>query len=469
MPQTPFRIVSASSCRAGRLSCCAAVAVAWCLVAASGLAADYGSLSQVEVATETRDYSQQIRDKKFAAEQQAYLTGILLPQLSKDANRTGIARTRQRIRELALRDAAKEVVDPINGLLRDAMIREAAAAEADSLIRVNAMLLVAELVGADGKPWPAAAKPLADAAVDAALPLEVRVAALSGLARHITTAAAGSPEIAAIAGPTVSALLATPPEGDPVAVRWMVARALQLLPAAAPSPAAIAAAATILADDAADTDLRVRAAAALGKLARPDAGIDAPAAVGHICTAAIAALEADLAAAEQRRLAKKLAGGTGLQAGMNWQGDPGFMPRPRSPDFGGGMLGGPLGGEFGAGGELGVEADEDAVPPLACRRDAWRLYVLAEAIRPGRSGPGLADLLAGDPAASAGDLAAALRRAALELDAQPDEQTLKLALASIKEAALPAKGQPDGTPAPAAGIAQPPSSPFEKPAEPSPF
>ena len=69
---------------------------------------------------------------------------------------------------------------------------------------------------------------------------------------------------------------------------------------------------------------------------------------------------------------------------------------------GGGMLGGPFGGEFGAGGEFGVEADEDAVPPLACRRDAWRLYVLAEAIRPGRSGPGLADLLAGDPAASAG-------------------------------------------------------------------
>jgi len=129
-----------------------------------------------------------------------------------------------------------------------------------------------------------------------------------------------------------------------------------------------------------------------------------------------------------------------------------------------------MGGEFGFDGGLGAEADEDAVPPLACRRDAWRLFTLAEAIRPGRSGPGLAEMLAGDAAAAAGDLASTLRQAALDLDAQPDEPTLKQALASIKDAGLPAKGQPAGQAAPpAAGEARPPASPFDIPAEASPF
>lgn len=435
-----------------------AVALAGWLAAGSALAADYASLSQVEAATETRDYSQQVRDKKFAADQQAFLTGTLLPQLSKDANRAGIARTRQRIRELALRDAAKELVDPINGTLRDAMLAQATAPEAEPLLRVNAMLLVGELVGADGKPWPGAAQPLADAAADAKLPLDVRIAAVAGLAQHVRAAASGAPEVAAIAGPAVAGLVTAPPEGDAVARRWLVTRALELLPAVAPPAGAIAATATILADDAADTDLRVRAAAALGKLARPDANIDAAAAVGHAGSVAVAALEADLAAAEQRRFIRRLSGGAG------WT-DPAGLMSPAGPEFGGGMPGAPWGGEFGTGEGLGAEADEDSVPSLACRRDAWRLFRLAEAIKPARSGPGLADLLDGDAAAAAGDLASTLRQAALDLDAGPNETTLKQALAAIKELGPSARGQP------AAGGAKPeaasPAAP--KPAEESPF
>jgi len=432
-----------------------AVGLAGWLAATSGTAADYASLSQVEAATETRDYSQQVRDKKFAADQRAFLSGILLPQLSKDANRAGIARTRQRIRELALRDAAKELVDPINGTLRDAMLAQATAPETEPLLRVNAMLLVGELVGADGKPWPAAAKPLADAAADAKLPLDVRIAAVAGLSQHVRAAASGAPEVAAIAGPAVAGLVTTPPEGDPVARRWLVTRALELLPAVAPPPAAIAAAAGILADEAADTDLRVRAAAALGRLARPEAGIDAAVAVGHAGSLAVAALETDLAAAEQRRFTRRLSGGAG------WAGAGGLMS-PAMPGFGGGMPGAPWGGEMGAGEGLGAEADEDAVPSLACRRDAWRLFRLAEAIKPARSGPGLADLLEGDAAAAAGDLASTLRQAALDLDAGPNEATLKQALDAIKELGPAAKAQP------ATGGAKPEAAP-PKPAEESPF
>lgn len=447
-----------------------------CLLAAilggasgAGRGADYASLSQVEAASETRDYSQQVREKKFAADQQTYLKTILLPQLAVEANRTAIARTRQRLRELALRDAAKEVFDPINELLREEMVKQAADGDAEPLVRVNAMLLVGDLVGADGKPWPGAAETLARGSGDADLPLAVRVAALAGLTNHVA-AAAGTPEIAAVAGPAVTALLATPPDGDPVARRWLLTRALDLLPMVAPPPAAVAAAAAIVADKQADTDVRVRAAMALGKLARPEAGIDAAAAVTEIRELAIAALAADLAAAEDRRFAKKL-GSPDSRAGDMGAGPGGFAP-PRRPEFGGGgIFGGQFGGDVGGGATELLPEDEDAVPPLACRREAWRLYVLAEAISPARSGPGLAELLAGDAQAAAGDLAAALRQAALDLDAQPDERTLEQALTTLRQAAGAAAGATeDAPPEPKATTeGDRPASPFEGPAQQSPF
>lgn len=441
------------------------------MVPLASRAADYASLAQVEAASETRDYSQQVRDKKFATDQEAYLRNTLLPQLSVEANRPVIARTRQRIRELALRDAAKEVFEPVNSLLRDDMLKLAGDGDAEPIVRVNAMLLVGELIGADGKPWPGAAAALAAATGDQQLPLAVRVAALAGLSGHVTAAGAGSPELAALAGPAVAGLVTNPPEGDPVAARWLLARALDLLPAVNPPPAAIAATAAILADEKADTDVRVRAAMALGKLAKPAAAIDAAAAVAQIRDLAIAALAADLAAAEERRFAKKLGSRDASAGGFGGGRGEGFMP-PAGPMFGGGgMPGGPLGGEFGGGATEAVEDDEDAVPPLACRRDAWRLHVCAEAISPTRSGPGLAELLAGDAQAAAGDLAAGLRQAALDLDAQPTEDTLEQALASLREAAGAAGGAAADGPVkpPAPGGQKPAASPFDGPGQQSPF
>lgn len=449
---------------------------AWLLIvmlapAAAGRGADYASLSQVEAASETRDYSQQVREKKFGADQQAYLRTILIPQLAEEANRAAIARTRMRIRELALRDAAKEVVDPVNALLRDEMMAQVADDKAEAIVRVNAMLLVGDLVGADGKPWQGAAESLTTAISDADLPPAVRVAALAGLAGHVTAAAAGSPEIAAVAGPAVTGLVLKPPADDQAASRWLLARALDLLPAVAPPPAAVAATAAMLADAKADVDIRVRAAMALGKLAKPEAGIDAAAAVAQIRDLAIAALAADLAAAEQRRFAKKLGSPEARAGGIEMGPGPGFMP-PRRPELsGGGIFGGQFGGELGGNEAEAAPEDEDAVPALACRRDAWRLYALAEAISPARAGPGLAESLAGDAQAAAGDLAAALRQAALDLDAQPDEATLTQALASLREAAGPAAGAAgvDRPAQPEAGGEQPAPSPFGGPAGQSPF
>lgn len=194
------------------------------LLPVAGLAAAYDSWSKVEQAEETREYGSLIREGKFDAAQKAFINDTLLPQLGLEANRASIAAVRQRIRDVTLRGATKkEIVDQGNAVLRDGMMRLAADTNADLLVQVNAMLLVGELQDLDRAPWPGSLAPLAKAAGDAALPLAVRVAALNGLARHVTGAAAGGPAATA-AAPVVAAIVTSPPAGDAAAVRWFLSR-----------------------------------------------------------------------------------------------------------------------------------------------------------------------------------------------------------------------------------------------------
>jgi hypothetical protein len=437
------------------------------LLPARGVGAGYDSWSKVEQAQETRDYGVQIREGKFDAPQKTFVAEMLLPQLGLDANRASIATVRQRIRDVALRGATKkEVVDQGNTAIRDGMLRLVADNNAELLVRVNAMLLVGELQDLDRAPWPGSLMPLAKAAGDAALPLAIRVAALNGLARHVAGAAAGGPAATA-AAPVVAGLVTSPPEGDPAAVRWLLSRALDLLPRVPAPASAVAAAAGILADEKADLDLRVRAAAAVGGLAKADSGVDAAAAVAQMKQLAITAVVADLDMAEGRRSSRKLSGSGPLVAGFSGERD--ALTPPASPEGGGGIFGGQVGGELAAGGAPAV-VDEDSVPTLACRRNAWRLFTLAEAIKPARSGAGLAGLLSGDAATAAADLATRLRELAIDLDKQPDEPTLATARAELGKLAAPGQAaapaaKPAGQPGP--GGTEP--SPFDQPAGGSPF
>jgi hypothetical protein len=298
------------------------------------------------------------------------------------------------------------------------------------------------------------------------LPPAIRVAAVNGLARPVAAAGAGSPAATA-AAPVLAALVISPPEGDPAVVRWLLSRALDLLPRVPAQPQAVVAAAGILADDKADVDLRVRAAAVVGSLAQADSGIDAAAAVGHVKSLARAALAADLDAAEERRFAKKLTGSDPLAGGSSGE-RVGLAPPSPGPrgQTGGGIFGGQFGGELGTGGARAF-VDEDAVPTLACRRNAWRLFTLAEAIKPARDGAGLAGLLAGDAATAAADLASDLRQSAIDLDTQPDEATLTAAFKKLDPGAKPSGGVP-GPGKPAAAPAEA-ASPFDQPAGGSPF
>lgn len=104
----------------------------------------------------------------------------------------------------------------------------------------------------------------------------------------------------------------------------------------------------------------------------------------------------------------------------------------------------------------GRPAVEQLIPREACRRAAWRLSVLADAILTDDSKRGLARL-GSEPPPAAVELSQSLRRAAMELDATPDEQTLRQALAALKP-----KKKPAAEPA-----AQPPATPAGRPARPA--
>jgi hypothetical protein len=430
-------------------------AVALVALAATGSAQDaggkYATWSQVENAVETKDYRNALGSGggAFDDKARAYVAQVALPQLGLEGNRATIERVRKRLRETLLGDIADEkAFDAASGFIANAMAALAGNQEQDPVVRVNAMLLIGELQAKDKQRLlPAAGATLAAAAGDARLPMEVRIAAASGLAKHADAAKAAGPNVVAALAKTTAAsltpMLSAPPDGGRAAAAdWLAGRALGILQALGPAAASkesIDATARILGDPARAVDLRIRAAAALGAAAKPNAGFDAARAVESIRTVAISALEADEAAAEERRFAQSIAGAEGRPAGT---------PQPQ-----------------GTGGE------EPAIPQLVCRRDAWRLATCADAIFAEDGGSGLATLL-GNDAAAAKSLAGTLRQAAAGLDANPDEQAVVEALALLGKpvAGAPAAGgsrpaTPPGDDAaqpaqPAAGDAE---SPFESP------
>jgi hypothetical protein len=377
-------------------------------------------------------YRKELREGLFGEPSKAFLERTALPQLAQPANRGTIDRVRRRMRETLCGDASgdRKAAEAAMRVVLDFMARLARDQQADPVVRVNAMLLVGELRSGDQKPWPPAAAVLAEAIGDARLPAAVRIAAAAGLDRHVE--AAGK-SLAPTVGPVLVKVLENPvPTVDPVAAAWLAARCLDMLGTlgpAAPPPAA-AAAAKIFTDAASPPDLRVRAAAALGRMAASTAGVDFAGTPDVVRAEARSMLEADRAEADRWRLRRRVE-----RPAAN-------ATRP-VPGDGGGDTATPL-------------------MPLACRRTAWRLAMLADALlaADGTSGIGLA---AGADRQAAADLAATLRQAATDIDASPDETSIEAALAALAGVPAPAAESPPATEQPAAPAPPPADSPFTSP------
>jgi hypothetical protein len=433
-----------------------AVVAAGMLVTAAAVAsgqdddARFSGWIKVESAPETRTYKESMRGSgAFDAAARAFLEEIALPQLALEANRTTIERVRKRMREFLLADIANEkAADDASKTFLAFMESLAGKDDADAVVRVNAMLLIGELQAVDRRPWQPAASVLAQAAADTELPKAVRIAACVGLARHVeaTKGLAGEEQqrMASVAVPAIMAILKEQPkqpapDAGVVENDWMASRCLSMLPLLGPlSPATAAEVVRILDEGNRSINVRVRAAAALAASAGPESKIDKASVIKSIGTLAVSALERDVAAADKLLLDRQYGGSSG-------QPSPGMMPPGMMPP---GMAVGPT----------GQPVVEQLMPREACRRAAWRLWVLAEAILTDDSKRGLA-VLDGEASPAAVQLAQGLRRAAMELDATPEETTLRQALADLKPAALaaPAAGE-----AQAAGEA--PAAAPEKPA-----
>lgn len=236
---------------------------------------------------------------------------------------------------------------------------------------------------------------------DGQAPLARRIEAVVGLQAQ-TKKLAGDAALAAEVAPAVFGIISAPPEGDPKAVAWLVSRGLELLPALPVTPEVIQAVAGIVADPSRDLDVRVRAAVALGQLAADSPPPQVAATLAAIRSLAIEALQAELDAAARRRLEQELAAGSLASMSMTQSTEGGaFMQE--------GM--GRRGGREGFGTE-----DAASVSKAECRRAAWRLALLADAIAPakGSKSTGLSGTLEGDAKATAVSLAEGIRAIALK-------------------------------------------------------
>jgi hypothetical protein len=434
------------------------------LAAASGLVCPawnalaepkYVGWPKVEACREIREFKEKLRDGgQFDANVRQFLEETVLPQLALDDNRATIERTRKRIRELLLADVADErAFGEVSLLIAKFMTALARDEQAEPAVRVNAMLLVGELKAMNGQPWPPAAALLAEAAGDRGLPHAVRIAALAGVARHVTAGEADE-VIAKTVGPPVIAILTEPVEPRrAVEHDWLVSRALQLVPVVVrPLPPKVAdAVAAVLADETRPIDQRVRAAATLGATADANSGVEAAAAVETIRKLAVTALEVEEKAAAARRLEDRY--------------------RRRSPAAGAAPAMPAAPPVMGFDGMAEPAGDPLAIPEQACRRAAWRLYTLGVAILSPDGKRGLA-LLLGDAAGPAKNLAGQLVKEGMKIDADPVEDALLDALDVLRppSAGERAAKRPARQPKPAAPVndggkpaAAPNASPFDNP------
>lgn len=420
------------------LVACLVAAVTCSAVDALGQAAEgVADWPQLERSQQLTDYRLALREGGFDENAKAFLTNMALPQLGLPANRGSIERVRRRMRELLCGDAASDpkAVDAALQTISEFMTAAARNDRVDPVVRINCLLLVGELKGKDGKPWPTAMTPLAAAVADPKLPLPLKIVAAQGLDRHIEAA---GPAVGPTVGPVLVKLLASLPQAtDRAAADWLTARALAMLAdlgAAAP-PEAAPLALAILEDASRTPTIRSRAAAALAATAAKAPGIDQAKVVAACRTTALKTLEKEKAGGERARE-------FGLIGSASQPGQPGFGGSPPGLD--------------------GQAAPTSAVPEAACRRVAWELMTLARALGGADGNQGIS-ALKGEGQQAAQALAATLREAATMIDATPDETAILDALAMLTGGPAPAAREaaaPVEEAAPATTPAEPVVNPF---------
>lgn len=390
---------------------------------------DFATWKDVELSQQFKDQVAALKGGgAFNDAARTFLDTVLLAQFERDGNRAVLDDVRKKIRDRFLLVISNpQAFTQANTFVRDRLNDVARDTNLDPMLRCNAMTMIGELSDAARLPWTPAAETLASAAMDTELVPSVRVAALAGLGIHLAVIsrlpAEQQTQLRDIMKRVLPSLL-SPPKGDTndggegrsPAASWMAARGLTLLPLAMnPVPPDVASQLTAMIVDASwPIDVRVRAAIALGKTVGPDSGVNGKEVVASIKSLAIAMIESDRADAQREVEAAAYRGPGGAV--------PGLQPRQPMPPMGPGME------------SLGPAAPtEDGLRQTVCRRAAWRLYSLGDAIVPSSKKGGLAALLDKDDRQPQ-QLAAQLKEAGESLDAEPFGDILIAALDALDPA-----------------------------------
>lgn len=374
----------------------------------------FASWKDVEASPQFKEVTTALRGGgAFNDAAREFLTAAILPQFERDDNLPTLDDVRKKIRERILFVIGnEESFTQASTFLRDRLDEMARDATRDPLLRVNAMLFVGEMTDKARIPWPPAVVTLAAAVQDAALDPAVRIAAVTGLGNHLAAIARLSGDQAkAVRNAVVTSLPAMLPSasdkqtaGVPSrspATAWLATRGLGMLPAAATpaTPDIAARLVALIADPTWPFDVRVRGAAALGKMVGAESGVTPENVLEAIRMLAVAALDGDRLEARRLLEMRTYKSGAGAAGG----GVAGFMPSEMMP---------------GMGGMTGEAPAEDGLGVAVCRRAAWRLYTLGDAIVPDSKKGGLIALLDKD-GDKARQLATVLKDRASALDAEP--------------------------------------------------
>lgn len=401
-----------------RLPACLGVAVTGLAILPAMVSARAQDAGQAGAATTWKDVEQSAAFKEMATAikgsgysfddtAKTFLQTSLFPLLEHEANRPTLDDVRKKIRDRFLLGIGNDqAFEQANAFVSASMADVARNAKADPVVRVQAMLLIGDLTDKGRLPWTPAAETLAAAVRDSSLASGVRVAAMAGLGLH----ANALPRLAADRAETVRTTVAAaveslleaaaaekPARSRGVEEAWMASRGLGILPTVMNSAGAeMASRLTATIEDASwPIDVRVRAAAALGKTVGPESGVKGPEAVAALRNLAIASLEADRVDANRVLDLREYTGGAG---------QPAFQPGGPMPPMGGPASKGP---------------NEDGFSELACRRTAWRLYTLGDAIDGKGRKTTLASLCEGNEAEEAKTLAALLKQSGERLTTEP--------------------------------------------------
>lgn len=455
----------------------AGIAVAAACWLAAGMAApvargqdeDRGGWQKVESAAETRTFKEAMRaGGAFDAAAKGYLEEMALPQLAAEGNRPTIAFIRRRIKDILLTEfGGEKAADDANKTVLAFMEGVAAREDEAAVVRVNAVLMIGELQGQDRKPWAAATPVLARMAASAEVPMAQRIAAVVGLTRHVDAAKGNTAALAklgGVVGPALDSILGEPVARESAAEgNWLVSRALALLPAfGTANPATVARVAKVLADGERSIDARVRAAAVLAAVAGKESKADAAAAIRAIDEVAVAGLRSDVDIAERIEIERLFTGGA---SAMMPSGGMSAPPPGMMPGMAPGMMPGMGPGMPGYGGPGGMQPPvEQLIPREVCRRAAWRLVTLADAVLSADGQKGLVTLPGGD-SAEARALAGKLRRGGLELDGSPDDAHVRQSLDELRPP--PPPSEDEEAEEKGAEMAEKPAAGDEPPAKPA--